>query len=161
MTKRIILSTALGFLFIAGVQAQEKKKATLDTNVRTMEVKKSDKTIKHKEANVNFDQVQDERTLGQDVVNVKSMKYEGMVVGEDRPSTPLKIENTRKVNIIFKANNPKALYYLVDRLDNIVIPATNKPFNEELRAGEYFLRVGLEGDDNTEKDKATYTFVVK
>lgn len=162
MTKKVILSTALGFIFMLGVQAQEKKTKITDTSVdKTMQIKKADPPIKNPKANVNFEQVQDTRTLGQDEVKVKSLKFDGMVVGEKRSSIPLKISETRKVQIQFKTDNPNALYYLVDRLDNIVIPATEKPFHEELRAGEYFLMVGLTTDAIKEKQKATYSFVIK
>lgn len=163
MTKRLILSTALGFIFMAGVQAQEKKKKrTYGAEITPVEQKApAGKKLKNPEANVNFEQVQDTRTLGQDVVNVETLKFDGMVVGEKHSSNELKIDKTRNISIEFKSDNPNALYYLVDRLDNVIIPAREGAFHEELRAGHYFLKVGLIQEAAKMKEKATFSFIIK
>lgn len=163
MTKRIILSTALGFIFMAGVQAQEKKKKrTYGAEITPVEQKtEPKKKLQNPDANVNFEEVQDTRTLGQDVVNVKTLKLDGMVVGDKQSSNELNIDKTRKVQIEFKSDNPNALYYLVDRLDNVIIPAREGAFNDELKAGHYFLKVGLIQEAAKMKEKATFSFIIK
>ena len=169
MRNKLFLGLALSGLMTLGVTAQEKKKVkvvdTVPVKTETVKVKetkavKSDATLAHPEANVNFEENVSNTTLGQDQISRKSLNYDGMVVGENRPSVPIKLDEPRKLRIQFKADNPNALYYLVDRLDNIVIPATEGEFNDLLPAGEYFLRVGLTPEAVKNQEKSAYTFIV-
>ena len=161
MTKKVILSTVLGFIFMVGIQAQEKKKKSIDPNTGTsLQIKKAD-AVQHPEADVNFTDVQNTSTIGQDVITTTTLSLDGIVVGDKRSSSPLNLNETRIVSIEFKSDNPNALYYLVDRLDNVILPASNQPFKEELRAGQYFLMVGLISEAAQREEKATYSFMIR
>ena len=162
MTKKVILSTALGFIFMMGVQAQEKKNKTINSDMNTtLPIKKADKKVNHPEANVNFDQALDTRTMGQDVVTSTTMTLDGIVVGDMRSSSPLEIDKTRIISIEFKSDNPNAMFYIVDRLENVVVPATESTFKEELRAGHYLLKVGLTPEAVKNEEKANYSFLIQ
>lgn len=162
MTKKVILSTALGFIFMMGVQAQEKKKKSLDSNINaTMQIDKKDQKVNHPDANVNFEQVQDTRTGGQDVVTSTTMTLDGVVVGDMRSAAPFEIDRTRNVSIEFKTDNPNAMFYIVDRLENVVVPATESTFKEELRTGHYILKVGLTPEAVEKGETANYSFSIQ
>ena len=168
MKKKVILSALFSGIMILGVQAQEKKVKVVDGDIKTetkvvkpaRKATKADAALAHPEANVNFTENVSDVTLGQDQITKKSLNYDGMVVGDKRTSIPIKLEEPTMLNIIFKSENPNALYYLTDRLENIVIPATEKEFNDKLPAGEYFLMVGLTPEAVKNDEKAEYTFVV-
>lgn len=162
MTKKVILSTALGFIFMMGVQAQEKKNKTVNSDINTtLQIKKSDEKVNHPEADVNFEQVQDTRPMGQDVITSTTLTLEGVIVGDLRSSAPLNVDSTRIVSIEFKTDNPNAMFYIVDRLENIVVPATESFFKEELRTGHYFLKVGLTPEAVKNEERATYSFLIQ
>lgn len=170
MKNKIILSALFSGLIMIGINAQEKKVNVSDGNIKTETVLKKNETIKtektdkklaHPEANVNYKENVSEKTLGKDEITKKSLSYEGMVVGEKRPSIPFKLDEASMVKIQFKSDNPNALYYVVDRLENLMIPATEKEFNDKLPAGEYFLMVGLTPEAVKNQEKATYGFLIE
>lgn len=165
MKNKFILSALFSGLMIIGVQAQEKKVRVSDSAIKTEQkaapaVKKADKPLANPEANVNFEENISDVTLGQSEIVKKSLNYDGMVVGENRPSIPITLEEPTQLHIMFKADNANALYYLTDRLENIVIPARETEFNDRLPAGQYFLVVGLTPEEAKNQGKATYSFVV-
>lgn len=153
MTKKIILSAVLGLAFIVGGQAQEKK------NVKVK--KEVSKQLQHPEANVNFDEIQNPETMGIDEFEHKTMSIDGMIVGNNQQSYPLNIEKKRVLSFEFKSDNPQAMYYIQDRLENIIVPATDKSMKEELRPGQYILKVGLTPEAVKKNEKATYSIVIQ
>ena len=168
MKNKIILGAFLSGFLLFNVNAQEKAVKVSDGNEKTEKTmkatsvkKSSDVDVKQKDANVNFEKTVNPNTMGQDQIIRETLKLDGMVVGDKRQSAPLIIKEARVVSIEFKSDNPNALFYLVDRLENVIIPATEKAFNDKLPAGEYFLMVGLTPEAVKNQEKATYEFLIQ
>ena len=162
--KKIILSAALvSGLFLSQAQAQEKKVNVTDGAIKTTApaTNEAEKEIVNKDANVNFEETVNPNTMGQDQITVVEQKFDGLVTSKNRVSIPLEIENSRKVSIEFSSNNPNALYYITDRLGNLVVPATEEKFTENLRRGKYLLMVGLTPEAVAANEKAEYSFSIK
>ncbi|MDO5655148.1 MAG: hypothetical protein Q4G27_03295 [Flavobacteriaceae bacterium] len=171
MSKKIFIGAFFSTMMIIGVQAQEKKVKVSDGNIKTearvqqntiqlKEAPASNKELVHPEANVNFEENISNRTMGKDAIVKKTLNYEGLVVGENRSTIPITMEQAGSLQINFKAENPNALYYLMDRLENIIIPATEKDFNDVIPAGEFILGVGLMPEAAKKGEKSVYTFEV-
>lgn len=153
MIKKIILSSILGLAFMMGGHAQEKKNVKPKAEVT--------KKLRYPEANVNFEEIQNPNTLGIDEISRKTIKIDGMIVGDNPQSYPFQVERTQVVSFDFKTDNPNAMYYIQDRLGTNYFPATSDNMKEELRPGHYILNVGLTPEAIKNEEKATYTVVIQ